>query len=505
MSVEYVREQSFCASPAKAGEADEPRARRVGSGPLPDPLHAFAGRGGRRPGAKRIGARGLPILLAAALAAAAPRAQAQAQAQSQEQAHEQAQAQSQEQAQAQSQEQTSKGPPRPPVRQRSDAEVPQRPKKPTPPPEPDRPVVSVSGSRTHASTVQREPPNPGPTPLPPTEIEQIIRRSTDTVDFFELVDDMLDEVARQISLVDPNLLSPMAIRLVHLSANLRPEFARTLEARLTARLVQSTPVKVTVCAECESLRSRVENGAWVITLGAVKQEDLRRLGATVGIKTFMDLDFTYSADTGVIWMEATAFRASDGGVVWSDAYRSDGTMAVLLRTGQRIPSRAEKAAELEQKMAGRPNYGYAATLGLAQIGYAAPTGDVIAAQVSLRFHEKFGERQSNLFGISAGILTTGPPSTTKKPEALNSILLGAYYSHDLSKPNLNLPEIWVYGEAGGMFTGNEGNTFYVESGVDVHLKWRLSLIAGLMYILPTTYSGYDLGGLGFRIRVAMNW
>jgi hypothetical protein len=419
-----------------------------------------------------------------------------------------------------------------PVKQRSDAETPRTYKRqlqteaqatqpptqaqaqaqpqapivtPVPITDHDRPVVSVSGSRPRASTVQREPPAKAAAPMSQSQMEQIIRRSTDQVDFFELVDDMLDEVARQISLADPNLLSPMAIRLVRLSANLRPEFARTLEARLIARLVQATAVKITVCAECEALRSRVENGAWVVTLGAVKQEDLRRLGETVGIKTFMDVDFTYSADTGIIWMEATAFRASDGGVVWSDGYRSDGTMAVLLRTGNRIPSRAEKAAELEQKIAGRPNYGYALSLGIAQLGYAAPTGDVIGAQVSLRFHERFGENQSSLFGISAGILTTGPPSTTKKPQALNTIMLGAYYSKDLSKPNLNRPELWVYGEAGGMFTGNEGNTFYVESGIDVHLKWRLSLMAGLMYVLPTTYSGYDLGGLGFRMRVAMNW
>jgi hypothetical protein len=395
------------------------------------------------------------------------------------------------------------------VPQREDPENPRRPPRPVlaPASDYDRPVVSVSGSRPRASTMQSEwgPVSAAPRPASPSQVEQIIRRSSDSVDFFELVDDMLDEVARQVSLVDPNLLSPMAVRLVRLSANLRPEFARTLEARLIARLVQSTAVKVTVCAECDALRSRVENGAWVVTLGAVKQEDLRRLGESAGIKTFMDLDFTYSADTNVIWMEAVAFRASDGGVVWSDAYRSDGTMAVLLRTGKRIPSRAERAAELQQKLEGRPNYGYALSLGVAQIGYSAPTGDVMGAQVSFRLHEKFGENQSTLFGISAGVLTTGPPSSGKKPQALNSILIGAYFSHDLSQPNLNRPEFWAYGEAGGMFSGNEGNTFYVESGVDIHLKWRLSLMAGLMYVLPTLYSDYDLGGLGFRMRVAMNW
>lgn len=395
----------------------------------------------------------------------------------------------------------------PAVPQRTDAEVPRRAVRPPPASSDQRPVVSVSGSPTRAPTVAPRSTWTGPPPraATPTQMQQLVQRSTPSVDFFDLVDDMLDEIARQVSLLDPNLLSPMAIRMVRLSPNLRPEFARTLEARLTARLVQSTPVRVTICAECEALRSRVENGAWVVTLGAVKQEDLRRLGESTGVKTFMDLDFTYSADSGVIWMEATAFRASDGGVVWSDAYRSDGTMAVLLREGNRIPSRAEKAAELEQKLAGRPNYGYALSLGIAQLGYSAPTGDVMGAQASFRLQERFGENQRTLFGLSAGVLTTGPPSSTKKPQALNSILFGAYFSYDLSRPNLNQPELWVYGEAGGMFSGNEGNTFYAESGVDVHLKFRLSLMAGLMYVLPTLYSNYDLGGLGFRLRVALNW
>jgi hypothetical protein len=392
------------------------------------------------------------------------------------------------------------------VPQRIDQEIPKRrPSIPDPAAaDSPRPVESVSGPQVHA---RREPPERPPVAAParPSQVEELIQRSSDSVDFFELVDDILDEIARRIALEDPNLLSPMAIRLVRLSANLRPEFARTLEARLVARLVNATTVKVIVCAECQALRSRVEDGSWIITLGAVKQEDLRRLGETTGIKTFLDVDFTYSPESNVIWLEAMAFRASDGGVVWSDAYRSDGTMTALLRTGQRIPSRAERAAELEQKIAGRPSYGYAASLGMAQIGYAGPTGNVIGAQVALRFHERFGENQGSLFGLSAGIFTTGPPSSSKQPQALNSILLGAYYSYDLSPPNLNKPELWIYGEGGGMFTGNEGNTFYLESGLDLHLKWRLSMSGGLMYVFPTQYSGYDLGGLGFRLRVAMNW
>jgi hypothetical protein len=405
--------------------------------------------------------------------------------------------------------------PVPNVQQRADAEMPSRFRRAqaATPPYQARPV-SVEAASTSAATVNRvqveqPPPQPQqqqrrPTQTP-TAVEQLVQRSHDSVDFFDLVDDMIDEMARQLGREDPNLLSPMAVRLVRLSANLRPEFASALEARLVARVVNATSVRMMVCAECTALRSRVENGSWMVTVGAVRQDDLRRLGDTTGVKTFLDLNFTYGSGSNVVWMEATVFRASDGGIVWTDSYRSDGTMAMLLRTGHRIPSRAERSAELEQKMSARPAYGYAVALGVAQMGYAAPTGNITGATASLRFHERFGDDMASLFGLQAGMFTTGPPSKDKHPEALNTIMLGAYFSHNLSDPNLNHPEIWFYGEGGGMFSGNQGNTFYLAGGLDVHLKWRLSLAGGLMYMFPTKFGGYDLGGTGFQLRAGMNW
>lgn len=365
-------------------------------------------------------------------------------------------------------------------------------------------VMEAASSPGTVSRVQVEPPA-APRRVSPGQVEQLVQRSQETIDFFELVDDIMDEIARQLAREDPKLVSPMAIKMVRLSANLRPEFAGTLQTRLIARLTQSTSVKISMCPECSTLRSRVEDGNWVLTLGAANTEDLRRIGDKTGVKTFMDIDFTFSPSSNIVWMAAVVYRASDGGVVWSDAYRSDATMTALLRTGKQIPTRAERAAELEAKINQRPNYGYALSLGVAQIGYSGSTGDIAGAQASLRFHEKFGEQNTSLFGMTAGIFTTGPPKADKVPQALNSILLGAYYSYDLSPPNLNRPEVWVYGEGGGMFSGNEGNTFYVESGIDTHLKWRLSLQGGLMYVFHTKFSGQDLGGMGFRLRVAMNW
>ncbi|HEY6476892.1 MAG TPA: hypothetical protein VI456_09950, partial [Polyangia bacterium] len=126
------------------------------------------------------------------------------------------------------------------VRQRSDKEIPRR-GRPTFEAQgatvATKPVASFSGTQTRTARMQADPPPPPPKPASPNQVEELVRRSSDNIDFFELVDDMIDEIARRLGLEDPNLLSPMAIRLVRVSANLRPEFAHTLESRLTARLL----------------------------------------------------------------------------------------------------------------------------------------------------------------------------------------------------------------------------------------------------------------------------
>jgi hypothetical protein len=347
-----------------------------------------------------------------------------------------------------------------------------------------------------AATKKRKPAKSGLT-------EELIKRSQGDVSFYELVDEMLDEIAYQLGKQDALTLSPLAIRLVRLSPDLDPEFAATLQARLLARITNTTGIKTVVCVECTSLRSRVEDGQWLVTLGAVRQADLRRVASAQGITTFLDLDLTYSPRSNLIWMEAVAFRARDGSVQWTDAYRSDATTAALLRTGRRLPSREERLTELEGKIAARPYYGYAVSLGLMRMGYDGPTGNIMGPQLTIRIHERFGEEQGQLFGLSVGILSTGPPG--KNSSTINSLVSGAYYSQRITEPNLNRPELWPYLELGGIFSGNQGNTGYGEAGLDLRLKWRLSMVGGLMYLLPTNFANYDLGGLGWRLRLAFNW
>ena len=366
---------------------------------------------------------------------------------------------------------------------------------------PTKPSIQVESPDSATAAAQRLDANAKKAAK--SHSEELIRRAHTNVNFYELVDEMLDEIVYQLGKQDAVAMSPLAIRLVRLSPDVRPEFGGTLEARLLARISQATNIRTAVCIECNSMRSRVENGQWLVSLGAVRQDDLQRIGRTQGIKTFVDLNFTFNPQSNVIWMEAIAFRASDGGVVWSDAYRSDATTAMLLRTGRRIPSRTERLEELDRKLQGRPYFGYMMAVGLARIGYNGPTGDIGGPLMTIRIHERFGEDQQQLFGLSVGIFFTGVPQAGKN--VLNSLMSGAYYSTNLSEPSMNQPELWVYGELGGMFSGNQGNTFYGESGLDLHLKWRMSIVGGLQYVLPTHFADHDLGGLGYRVRLAFNW
>ena len=368
-------------------------------------------------------------------------------------------------------------------------------------PTPIQPTVRAESPDSAAAASKRINAN-GP-PAPRSNTEELIQGARSNVNFYELIDEMLDEIAYELSKQDAVAMSPLSIRLVRLSPDIRPEFASTLEARLLARVSQATNIRMAVCIECNAMRSRVENGQWLVTLGAVRQEDLTRIGRSQGIKTFLDLSFTFNPQSNVLWMEAVAFRASDGGVVWSGAYRSNATTAMLLRTGRLIPSRADRLAELEHKIQGRPYFGYMVAVGLARLGYNGPTGDIMGPLMTIRIHERFGEGEQQLFGLSVGIFFTGVPKAGKN--VLNSLMSGAYYSLNLSEPSLNRPELWAYGELGGMFSGNQGNTFYGEAGLDLHLKWRFSMVGGLQYLVPTGFADHDLGGLGYRLRLALNW
>jgi hypothetical protein len=339
-------------------------------------------------------------------------------------------------------------------------------------------------------------------PRTPTGFEQMLTRSEDSVPITVLIDELLDELAHQMGKEDARALSPMAIRWVKLSPNLRADMAAGIETRLTARLSKATEIAQVVCTDCRSLRSRVEGRDWVVSLGAVHHSDLQRVADEIGARSFLDLDLEYvpGPPQSMVVLSARAFRASDARILFATAIRADETTAAVLRTGKKPPSREEQLAELERKLEARPYYGIGVLMGMAWIPYDGPGGGITGATIGARAFERFGVDRRHMYGIQAeGFLN---------PNRLQAGVLSAVYAYDVTPPDLNKPDLrlsWGVGAFIASGASNEGNTILLQSSADYIMKFRFSFGVGLHYLVPTQFNNYDLGGFGVHSRFAFNW
>jgi hypothetical protein len=340
---------------------------------------------------------------------------------------------------------------------------------------------------------------PAPKRVSEGSVADLITRSEDDVPVTQLIDELLDELVYQLGKEDARTLSPMAVRWVKLSPNLRADLAQSIETRLSARLVKSTEIAQVVCTDCRAMRSRVEGRDWVVSLGAVHQADLRQIADDIGAKTFLDVDLQFipGPPENQLTLAARAFRSTDARVLFASAIRADDTTAAVLRTGKKVPSREEQLAELERKLEQRPYYGLDAYLGAAWIPYDAPGGGVQGASVGVSVYERFGRDRRNMYGLQGeGFIN---------PFRLLAGSLEAVYTRQMTEPDLNKPELRVWWGVGGFISGTEGNTMILESGADYVMKFRFSLGASLFYMVPVKFANYDLGGFGPKARFAFNW
>ncbi len=378
-----------------------------------------------------------------------------------------------------------------------------RPKQRQQPPAPPSEDQEVRVTRTHIAPASPQPklalPAVRGTPeRDPTE--DLLVRSQKGVTLGTMIDELADELAHQLSKEDPKPWSPLAIRLVRLSPNLRPSLRQALEAKIVARLSKLPGVEQVVCVECRAVRSRVEGGDWVVTLGASTQGDLRRIGADIGAKAFLELDLTFNQVPAELTLTGKIYRASDGRVLWAAAYKGDETTAAVLRTGKVPPSREEQLAELKRKLEMRPYWGYMVLLGVAYLQADGPKGGYFGANPGVRVFERFGRERRHMYGIQGeGFLDW------QSDHLLLAGMLSAGYWYSILQPNLNRPDLRIGATVGGFIAGNEGNSAILQVMAEYVLQFRLAANIGVMYMAPAKYNGQDLGGFGFAARVAFSW
>ena len=335
------------------------------------------------------------------------------------------------------------------------------------------------------------------------KIQEALKRQLQSgqkqVHIYQLVEEMVDEVLADVRDLRVNAISPAAMRKMGVTPNLSTQFGQFVEATLVNALANHTDVRVKRCAACQSMRSRVEDGDWVVSLGLTRQKQLRKEAERLGVKTFLDAHFSYFPGANIVAMEIEFVRARDGAIMWSETYRSDSTTAAILRSGDRVKSRKERVAELERKIEERPYFGHTLYMGASHIPYDSPEGGITGAALGYRLYEEFGPTLRWRYGIGAEAFANFSSSP------LLGSFIGATVQYDILEPDLNLPQVRTGPTINGFFAGQEGNSASFEWGIDVVLQFRLGAGLSLMYFVPTQFAGSDLGGFSYKARVSFNW
>lgn len=331
-------------------------------------------------------------------------------------------------------------------------------------------------------------------------VEKQVISGQGSIHLYQLVEEMTDDLV--VDLRDLNLaaVSPVAMRRMGLSPNLSAAFGDFVESTVVSEISNATKLRVKRCVACSSLRSRIEGGDWVVTLGMTQHEDFRREAEALGVKAFLDLRFAFYPGVNIAALNVEVIRAEDGAVMWAETYRSDSSTAAILRSGDRVESRKERLLELERKLDARPYYGHIVYGGGTYIPYDSDAGSISGMAMGYRIYEKFGEDRRWLFGVGAEGF-----ANFSEDNALLGSFVGATLHYQLTEPNLNSVTVRTGPSLYGFFAGTEGNSAALEWGVDAIMQFRLGVGASAFYFVPTEFAGADLGGLGFKGRVTFNW
>ena len=330
-------------------------------------------------------------------------------------------------------------------------------------------------------------------------VTRYLQESQSGVPLYLVFEEMIEELVAELQDAPRETISPLAVRRVRVSRQLSAWFSDQIQAQIINAVQQHTPHTVRRCLTCDSIRSRVDDDQWVVTLGVADQEQLRREAELLGVRTFMDVRVAYYPDQNVATLMAEIFSAENGNVEWSRSYRSDATTAAILRTGQRIETREERVEELDRRLAQRPSLSHQPFLGVGLIPYSGAQDIIFGAMLGYRLIEHFGEDQRWLFALTAEAFLNW------SDQPLFGGFVNAGLQYDLLPPNLNDFVFRVGAAVGAFIAGSEGNSFVAEITADGVFQFLLGLGISVFYFVPVEFAGGDLGGFGGKARFTITF
>jgi hypothetical protein len=329
--------------------------------------------------------------------------------------------------------------------------------------------------------------------------ERPLLTGAEEVDASAALDEMLDELAADLVRVGSARASPVLLERITVSDNIHPRFAAILEARLAAALQRAASFAVMRCTECWATRGRIEQGAWVVTRGATRRDELKALADTYGARTLLSAYLSLDEAPQTLALDVQLVRAEDSTITFAEGYRFHPDTALLSRGADTAQARDARLRDLEDRVAGRTSFGHGALIGVMRVPSKAPEGAIIAPYASYRLYEKFGDARQHRFGLSMGGVLSG--------QRLAGGILAMGLWTQLSGQNLFSPSLHVGASVGALITGGAGNSPLFTLHGEYLFGQRLAAQVSLGYLIPFDLAerGHDVGGIIPQGGVAFLW
>jgi hypothetical protein len=280
------------------------------------------------------------------------------------------------------------------------------------PPGSDKPPVDALRGDGKAATAAQPKPQAAPDLPDGSELKPRKRpeafASTDkylapdasTVDANDVLDEMLDQLAADVAKLQPSRIGPILIERIRLSDNLNPDFAPVLEARLAASVARAADVALVRCAECWATRGRLEDGAWVVSRGVNRKEELEEVARKYSARTVLTVALTLVDNPSTLAMDVELVRADDSSIAFAEQYRMNPDTALLYRGVDRTQSRLSRLKELQDRIDQRPRFSQEAGFGVMFLSNFGNLSWGALARYALT--EQFGENGVGEVGIEGG-------------------------------------------------------------------------------------------------------
>ncbi|MEM1348108.1 MAG: hypothetical protein AAGI01_06110 [Myxococcota bacterium] len=334
-------------------------------------------------------------------------------------------------------------------------------------------------------------------------LDEYIATGRSQISIFKIVDEMVDDFIADTQKLKVAAVSPMAIRSVGVTPNLNAQFKDYVETQLVDAVAKHADLRIKRCIACKSLTTSVDGDEWVVRLGHTTQEQLTREARNLGVVAYIDAFVAYVPSANAVALNVQIYSAQDSEVLWTETYRSDGTTAAILRSGDRVLTRKEARDELVRLIEERPYFGYQVVAGAGVVPFTPPnnaTGNAInGIMVGGRLYEKFGQEQRLLFGFH------GESFLNFGQNPISGGFVGLMFQYEFSQKSLTKPKYRAGGIAQAFVAGEQGNSFAIEATFDAILQQRFGLSAGVLYFAPVDFAGGRLGGVGGKLRFVLNW